>query len=302
MLYIILILLIISVFLAMRLFYVEKQIDSLIKQLTCINENNIHRKITIGLINKRIETLCKKINEIIDIKNQSEANKVKQEKHLRQTIANMSHDIRTPLTSIMGYIQFMKLDNITEEEKKHYLCIAEKRAKALECLLNDFYELSLIESLDYELDLKKLNINKVLQEIILEKYSDFVNKNIEPSIEIPDKNIYIIAEERALGRVIDNLLSNTIKYAKESIKISLKHEDNTVVLTISNIAANLTLQDVENIFDRFYMADKTRTGKGTGLGLSIAKGLVEKMNGNMKADMKNNMFNIYCTFAIIQFC
>ncbi|WP_251861148.1 HAMP domain-containing sensor histidine kinase [Clostridium sp. Marseille-Q2269] len=299
MLYIILILLIISVFLAMRLFYLEKQIDSLIKQLAYINESNIHRKITIGLINKRIETLCKKINEIIDIKNQSEANKVKQEKHLRQTIANMSHDIRTPLTSIMGYIQFMKLDNITEEEKNHYLCIAEKRAKALECLLNDFYELSLIESLDYELDLKRLNINKVLQEIILEKYADFANKNIEPSIEIPDKNIYIIAEEGALGRVIDNLLSNTIKYAKESIKISLKHEDNTVVLTISNIAANLTLQDVENIFDRFYMADKTRTGKGTGLGLSIAKGLVEKMNGNMKADMKNNMFNIYCIFSII---
>ncbi|MDU1320339.1 MAG: HAMP domain-containing sensor histidine kinase [Clostridium botulinum] len=300
MIYIILILLIILAFLVIRLSYIDKQIESLIKQLTDINKNKTDKKITIGLLNKRIEILSEKINEIIEVKKQSEANKVKIENDLRQTIANMSHDLRTPLTSIIGYIQFLKLDNISKEEKNEYLNIAERRAKVLESLLNDFYELSLIESLDYELNLEKLNINKILQGLILGKYADFMNRSIEPNIKIPKENIYIIAEEKSLERVIDNLLSNTIKYAKDNVDISLEEDDNTVLLKVSNNIINLTSQDVENIFDRFYMADKTRSGKGTGLGLAIAKGLVEKMNGNIRANMKDDIFSIYCTFQIIR--
>lgn len=300
MIYIILFLLIILAFLVIRLLYIDKQIESLIKQLTDINKNKTDKKITIGLLNKRIEILSEKINEIIEVKKQSEANKVKIENDLRQTIANMSHDLRTPLTSIIGYIQFLKLDNISKEEKNEYLNIAEQRAKVLESLLNDFYELSLIESLDYELNLEKLNINKILQELILGKYADFMNRSIKPNIKIPKENIYIIAEEKSLERVIDNLLSNTIKYAKDNVDISLEQDDNTVLLKVSNNIINLTSQDVENIFDRFYMADKTRSGKGTGLGLAIAKGLVEKMNGNIRANMKEDIFSIYCRFQIIR--
>jgi signal transduction histidine kinase len=300
MVYIILALLIIILaFLSARLFYVEKQVGSLTKQLTDINKNKIDKKITIGLSNKRIEKLAVKINEVIQVKKQSEANKVKIENDLRQTIANMSHDLRTPLTSIIGYIQFLKLDSISEEEKKEYLDVAEQRAKALEGLLNDFYELSLIESLDYELNLQKLNINKILQEIVLGKYADFMNRNIQPNIEIPDENIYIIAEQKSLERVIENLLGNCVKYAKDNLDICLKVEGNMVLLKISNTVKGLTSEDVKNIFDRFYMADKTRSGKGTGLGLAIAKGLVQKMKGNIAADITNDMFSISCMFKAV---
>lgn len=299
MIYIILTLLIISTFLGIRLFYVENQIESLTKQLAYINENKIDKKVTIGLLNKKIEALAQKINEIIQAKKQSEADKVKLENDLRQTIANMSHDLRTPLTSIKGYIQFLKLDDISENEKKEYLSVAEQRTKVLETLLNDFYELSLIDSLDFKLNLEKLNINKILQEVILGKYADFTNREIQPNIDIPKENIYIIAEQRSLERVIENLLSNSIKYAKDNIKISLEIEENSVLLKISNNTLDLTLEDVENVFNRFYMADKTRSGKGTGLGLAIAKELVKKMNGNITADMKDDMFNIYCRFQII---
>ena len=299
MIYIIFALLIISAFLGSRLFYVEKQVKSLTKQLQAINKNKRDKKITIGLLNKKIEVLAEEINEVIEVKKQSEANKVKVENDLRQTIANMSHDLRTPLTSIKGYIQFLKLHDITEEEKNEYLNIAEQRVKTLECLLNDFYELSLIESLDYEITLEKICLNRILQEVILGKYADFTNRNINPNIEMPEGNIYIIAEEKSLERVIENLLSNTIKYAKDNIKISLKVEENKALLKISNTAINLTSQDVENVFDRFYISDKTRSGTGTGLGLAIARGLVEKMSGTISADMKEDVFNIYCRFEII---
>ena len=296
MIYAILILFIISAYLFIRLSYVEKQIKSLTKQLTDINENKRDKSITIGLLNKNIESLAQEINDAIEIRRQSEADKIKTENNLRQTIADMSHDLRTPLTSIIGYIQLMELDNIDENEKKEYINIAGQRAKALESLLNDFYELSLIESMDYEINLKKLNITKVLQEDVLGRYADFAGMGIKPDIEIPDENIYIIADEKCIERVIENLLSNSIKYAKDKVNIVLKSEKDAAMLKISNTASNLTDQDAEKIFDRFYMADKTRSGNGTGLGLSIVKGLVEKMNGTVSADLKDNVLSIYCRF------
>lgn len=299
MIYIILVLLIISAFLGTRLFYVEKQVEILTKQLINININKIDKKITIGLLNKKIEALAEEINRVIQVKKKSEANKVKIENDLRQTIANMAHDLRTPLTSIIGYIQFLKLDDISLDEKKEYLDIAEQRAKALEALLNDFYQLSLIESLDYELNLQKLNINKILQEVLLGKYADFMNRNIEPNIEMPKENIYIIAEEKSLERIIENLLNNSVKYAKDNVSICLKIENNMALLKVSNTVKDLNVDDVKNIFDRFYMADKTRSGKGTGIGLAIVKGLVHKMNGNITADIKHDVLTIYCRFQIV---
>ncbi len=292
-------LLIILVILFARLFYIKKQIKSVTNQLIDINENNIEKKITIGLINPEIEALTKVINDTINMIKQCQASKVNFENDLKQTIANMSHDLRTPLTSIKGYIQFLKLDNVSDEDKKEYLNIAEQRTKSLESLLNDFYELSLVESVDFELNLKKINITNILQETLIGKYNDFINRDLKPDIQIPNENIYIIAEKKSLERIIENLLSNAIKYARDNVSICLEIYRNTVLLKITNTVTNLSSEDVEKIFDRFYMADKIRSGSGTGLGLSIAKGLIEKMNGNIIANMHDDMLSICCEFKIL---
>ncbi|WP_291570566.1 sensor histidine kinase [Clostridium sp. UBA4548] len=297
--YLVVVLLVTVFFLGFRLFYMESQVKSLTNQLAHINETKTNKRITIGLLNKSIEKLAEKINETIEIKLQSEANRVKVENDLRQTIANMSHDLRTPLTSIIGYIQFLKLEGINEQEKTEYLEVAEHRAKSLEILLNDFYELSLIDSLDYELNMEKLNINKILEQVALDRYADFMGRNINPSINIPSEALYIIGEKKSVERTIDNLLSNAIKYAKDVIDISLQVKENGAVLKISNTFTNLTQQDLENVFDRFYMSDKMRSEKGTGLGLSIAKGLVEKMGGSINCNIEEDMFNIYCQFKLM---
>jgi signal transduction histidine kinase len=296
MIYLIFILFITVIIISYRIFYVEKQIKSLIKQLTEINKEKGNKKVTLGLSNKRLERLAEVINENINIRKQSEANRIKVENDLRQTIANMSHDLRTPLTAIIGYLQLLKVDGIDEDEKKEFLDIAEHRAKSLEALLNDFYELSLIESLDYELNMERLNISKILQQIVLDRYSDFMERDISPNINIPDKNYYIIAEKKSIDRVIENVLTNAIKYAKDSIDISLQQEQEKILITISNTFTNLGEKDIANIFDRFYMTDKSRSGKGTGLGLAIAKGLVEKMDGNITANIDGSIFSICCSF------
>jgi signal transduction histidine kinase len=289
-------LLIISVVLFARLFYMKKQVISITNQLIDINENNIDKKVIIGLINPEIEALTKVINDTVNMRKQCEASKVKFQSDFKQTIANMSHDLRTPLTSIKGYIQFLKLEDLSDEDKKEYLNIAEQRTKSLEGLLNDFYELSLIESLDFELNLEKINITNVLQETLLGKYNDFISRELKPNIQIPNENIYIIAEKKSLERVIENLLSNTIKYARDNVSICLVINSDKVLLKITNTVTNLSSEEVGKIFDRFYMADKTRSSKGTGLGLSIVKSLVEKMNGSITADMKEDMLSICCEF------
>lgn len=296
MLYLIFILFIVVIIISYRMFYVEKQIKSLIKQLLEINKEKGNKKVTLGLSNNRLERLAEVINENIDIRKQSEANRIKVENDLRQTIANMSHDLRTPLTAIIGYLQLLKVDDINEDEKKEFLDIAEHRAKSLETLLNDFYELSLIESLDYQLNMERLNISKILQQIVLDRYSDFMERDISPNINIPDKNYYIIAEKKSIDRVIENVLTNAIKYAKDSIDISLQQKQEKILITISNTFTNIGEKDIANIFDRFYMADKSRSGKGTGLGLAIAKGLVEKMDGNITANIDGSIFSICCSF------
>lgn len=300
MVFVIGVLIIIIIYLIARSFYIEKQVESIANQLVDINKNKVDNKITIGLLNKKIEILAKEINNVIQIKKQSESNKIKLENDLRKTIANMSHDLRTPLTSIKGYIQFLKYkDDLKDDEKKEYLNIAEERTKTLEILLNDFYELSLIDSLDFEMKLEKVNISRILQEILMEKYADFQQRKLCPKIEISNENIYILADIKSLERIIENLLSNIIKYAKDNVSIYLEAVNNIVVLKISNSTYDLNSEDAEKIFDRFYMADKTRSGKGTGLGLAIAKELVEKMDGSIEADLVENMLSIICRFKIL---
>lgn len=274
----------------------KKEITNIEKQLKNINKNNENDKLTISLINKDIEKLTQSINNTLDLKRQSESNNIKLQCELKKTIANMSHDLRTPLTSIIGYIQFCKLDDVSIDEKKEYLHIAEERANSLKKLLNDFYELSLIESFDYEMKLENINISRILQEILLQRYSDFMGRNLEPKIEIQSDSINIIGDKKSLERIIENLLSNSIKYAKDHLDISLFLEDDIVVLKISNTVDNIECLEVSEIFDRFYMADKNRSGKGTGLGLSIVKSLIEKMNGDIEANIEKGMINIYCKF------
>lgn len=299
MIYIVISLIVILVFFIAHLQYNKKQINRVRNELMHINKEKADRKVTVGLLDKSIESLAEEINRTIDGRRESEANRVKFERELRQTIANMSHDLRTPLTSIIGYLQFLKLDNTNEEEKLEYLNIAEQRARVLEGLLNDFYELSLIDSIDFQIKFEKVNISRLIEEILLGKYSDFVNRNLSPKVEICSNMVNVLAEEKSLQRVIENLLSNVIKYAKDTVKISLRVERKEAVFTVSNNVSSLTKEDVENIFDRFYMADKTRSGNGTGVGLAVAKSLVNKMDGNISAEFDEEVLSISCRFKLI---
>lgn len=298
MIIVVIVLIIVIIVLFAHLFFIKKELKRVTRNLKSINNGTAINNLTISFFNKEIESLAEEINKNLDEKKQFEVDKIRFQNNFRKATSDISHDLRTPLTSIKGYIQFLKLGNLNESEKSEYIGIIEERVKTLEILLNDFYELSLIDSVEYELKFDKVNLSRVVQEALLSKYAEFSVKKVEPKICIEDKNIFIIGDNCALGRITDNLLSNAIKYFKSYIEISLTRENDYVIFKVINDTENLEKADKERIFDRFYMADKTRSGKGTGLGLSIAKELVLKMKGSINAEVKDNALIICCKFKM----
>ncbi|NLM04934.1 MAG: HAMP domain-containing histidine kinase [Clostridiales bacterium] len=279
-----------------RHLYIKHEILNVTKQLEEINKNKWDNKVTVGLLDKDFEKLGRAINEIIDLRKQCEAGKLRSERALKNAIADMSHDLRTPLTSVIGYLQFMKKVSSTAEEKAQYLDIAYERAKVLEEFLNDFYTLSLIDSAEYEINLERLDLSRALKEALVDRHNEFLERKLEMTFQIPDKSLYVIGDKQSLHRVIGNLLNNTLKYTKNRVVISLNTEKDLVTLEISNDAADLKTENLERFFDRFYRADNSRSEKGAGLGLAISKALMEKMGGDIEISMVSNMLNICCKF------
>lgn len=283
-----------------HLLFIKKELKNILNQLKNYNIRKTEKKIDITLLDKDIEKMAIEINNLIDLHALSNIEKKSAERELKQAIANISHDLRTPLTSILGYIQLIEKPEVTDEERKEYLAIAKDRAKRLQILLNDFFELSVIESVDHSLKLEKLGLNSIVEEIAINLYDQFNEQQIVPSIKIPQEQMNIIGDESAIKRVIENLVINAIRYSDGSVSITLEKNNTKVNLTISNDVKDITEKDVELFFNRFYTADQTRSGKGTGLGLSIAKALMDKMNGKLSAELKDSWLYVKCSWILTE--
>ena len=256
--------------------------------------NNLDEYVNIKTksVDKDVENLVENINLIFDSKQKVVAEKKKKEEELRASISNMSHDLRTPLTSIMGYLQMIKSEKPSEADKKEYMDIVEKRTKSLQKLISSFYDLSRIEGNEYNFNYKKVNLSNVLCENIAVFYNDFINNNIEPVIEIEEGIKEIISDEGAITRIFSNLIGNMIKHGESFVKITLKQENDMIITEFTNKATGLTQENVDKLFNRFYTVDNSRSDRNTGLGLYITKVLVEKLGYNITAKLENENLKI----------
>ena len=293
-LYLTVISIIAALFFLTRLFFIKKEIKNVTIQLNQINQHQTEKKIDIAFIDKDLEKLASEINQQIDFTKQANAEKRRTENELRQAIANISHDIRTPMTSILGYIQFLESDKLSQEQRNEYTTIVKNGALRLKVLLEDFFELSIIESADYPLKIETIKLNHVVPEVLVGFYEPFHQRGIEPILQLPEEEIAIKGDSSAVKRVLENLLNNAIKHSTGNVSIRLEKSQSSVQLTISNPADQLTENDIFLLFDRFYKADQTRTGKGAGLGLSIAKSLMKKMNGDLTAELQAEHLVMKC--------
>lgn len=291
----ILILLSISVILLVfYVFYLKNQIKSIGKQLEAISEGKTEKKIDISLLDRDIEYLAININRNIDFQRQLRIDVLRNEEKLKDSIASISHDLRTPLTSIMGYLQLLEKSELSDKQKEK-VDILKKKSELLQNLITSFFEITIIENDNVNVKLEKINLNNFLSDIMLSSIYSFKNANIEPIFEGPDTTIFIETDRLILQRIIQNLISNTLKYAHGYVKISLVQKEH-VELIFQNKVENSENINVNLLFEKFYTADKARSSGSTGLGLAIVKLLSKKIEAKAIAEIQDDILTLKIIF------
>ena len=279
-------LLIPSVYFSARFFLLSRNIKKSVEDFKYIFENrDSNRKLKLNHPDKNFENLLFEINRYLENTQANKLKYIKREEEIRKEIENISHDLRTPLTSIRGYLELINDETISEKEKKDYISIVQKRSKVLQNLIQDFYDLSRIENNDYNLNMEIVDINRELREQILLFYNDFEKKSIHVDINLDKNPALVKLDEGAIKRVFNNLIQNSIKYSKSSFCMSLIRNYNEVIIEFRNDVEDISKDELSLLFNRFYMKDKSRSSDSSGLGLTISKFLVESMNGEIDVEL-----------------
>ncbi len=282
-----------------RLMQERKQIMEITSQLKDYNKQATEMKVHMILSNKHLEALAIEINQVIAGRVEANANTLQVERELKQAIAGMSHDLRTPLTSIIGYMQLMEDQQLDESQKDGYLEIAQKRAIRLQKLLNDFFALSIVDSEDYPINLEAANLNALVKETLLSYYDQFEAMNLQPTVKLTNEEIVVLIDQQASKRVLENLLLNALQHSAGDIRISLEQQGTEAVLVIKNKLNHADHMQVDKLFERFYTTDQTRQSS-RGLGLTIVQSLMNRMEGKITAETQDEDFVVICKWKLIK--
>ncbi len=212
------------------------------------------------------------------------------DQELKNAITNISHDIRTPLTAICGYLALMKKID-SSDEMKRYINIIDERSQHMKKLTEELFAYSLIMNADDTVELEDVSLNKTLEDCIMEYYAALTERGITPTIDITENKIIRKLDKTHIDRAISNVISNAIKYSDGDFDIKLTN-DGTMIF--SNKASGMTSVEAARLFDRFYTVETGRNS--TGLGLSIARTFVEQMGGEIGAEYKDGRLIIKMSF------
>lgn len=250
----------------------------------------VEKPIDVVLIDKNLTGLAAEINISHSLQKEKELSILRKERRLKESVSNISHDLRTPLTSMIGYLQLLQKTKL-ENEQKEYLEISLARGRYLQTLIDDFYDISLLEDKENTPVMEKINLDNILADIILSFTEQFEERNIIPTITFADKPTYVKADETMLKRIVMNLVSNAVRYGTKELQIEIAHAD-YIEVNFTNRIQNQQNIDISRLFDKFYTADLSRNHSGSGLGLYIVKVLAEKMGGEVTATLQEQTLNI----------
>lgn len=275
----------------------QRQVKDICRQLAFLMKHDsnmlIHREFDLG----GIGMLSDRLNDLLELRRKEKQYYQEKETLIADTYTNLSHDIRTPLTSLDGYFQLMEAcENV--EEQRRYLNIIHERIHSLNEMLEELFMFTKLKNESYRLELTSCCINRILKETVFSYYDDWVRREIQPDIQITEEQLYIDGNKQGLSRIIQNVIKNGLDHGEKKIRIVLKREQNQAVLRISNQVTASERIDIEHVFDRFYKADAARSKTSTGLGLSIAREFVRRMNGEIGAKIEENEFIVEMRFNL----
>lgn len=280
---------------AINLYYVKEEGQRLAEGVL---GDEISSKLTISSIRahgRNLDQIKKEINKAVE-------QELKSERLRNELITNVSHDIKTPLTSIKSYVDFLQNGNLSEKERKDYLEIVAKNTDKLTVLAKNLIEVSQITSGNIEVKSEKTNLNIIIEQTIEEFAFKFDNNELIPRISLPENDIFIMGDGEWLWRIFSNLLNNACKYAARGtdVEISLDESDGKAHIRISNISNSALNVEGDELFERFVRGDSSRHTEGNGLGLSIARSLAEHQGGTLDVSVKDEKFTAFLIFDSVK--
>lgn len=280
---------------AINLHYVKEEGERIAEG---IMGEGVSDKLTISSIRahgRNLDQIKREINRAME-------QELKSEKLKSELITNVSHDLKTPLTSIKNYVDFLQRDDLSEEDRKKYTATIARHTHKLSMLLNDLIEASQISSGSIDINLEKTSLNIMLEQTLEEFSIKLEQSELLPRVVMPDKDVYIMGDGKWLWRIFANLLNNACKYAARGtdVEITLEEKDGRADLEISNISSTALNVEGEELFERFVRGDSSRHTEGNGLGLSIARSLAELQGGTMEVSVSGEKFTAVLSFEAVE--
>ncbi len=282
--------------LLIRAHILKKQLRVMKAELPLTRDKSYNRQLTVELVDKDLTTLAAEMNKNLDYQKQLKLTSEQTERIMKQSVSDIAHDLRTPLTVIKGNLQMLQSTEQLSAKGSEYLRICTERSDMMKQMADDFFELAVLESDSSTPQLSRTDLTAALIEFILDNEAVVTSAGFTPDIQLPEKSVFAMAEPSMLSRMLSNLLNNILKHAQGRFAIRLSETESGCVICFENELRPDIRPDPQRLFERTYRADSSRNGGGAGLGLYIVKLLAQKMDAETSAEVVNNALAVRIYF------
>ncbi|SHL02815.1 Signal transduction histidine kinase [Anaerocolumna jejuensis DSM 15929] len=280
----------------LKLIGVKRQLRDMTDALNDIWAGNGNRKI-LAADNELTAELSFKMNEIVYAYEEQLSQLRAADETNRQLMTSLSHDVRTPLTTLLGYLDAVHRGVVTGKERENYLEIARRKAHDLKEYIDILFDWFKLNSSEFSLSIEQVELSELTRNILKDWIPIFEEKKLNYEIELPDKPLLTKVDLDGYARIINNLVQNVMNHSQASqIKIEMSQTESDIKIFVEDNGIGIEKSDLQHIFERLYKCDKGRSNKGSGLGLAIVGQMVEKMNGRITVQSEPDKYTIFTVF------
>ncbi len=299
------ILLLICIVLTLYIRAMKREMRDFQEELKLTMAPSYNRQLRVTLFDKDLTNLTTQMNRNLEYQKELKHRAKQSETRMKQAVSDIAHDLRTPLTVIKGNLQMLQSSECLGEKEHTYLTICLDKADTLKNMIDDFFEMSVLESDSTQAQLEEVDMTGLLAQFIVDNEVLIREHNLEPELQLPDKSVMVSANSQMVMRMFSNLLNNVLKYAKKSFHLQMREVQTDMhalcEITFSNGLEPHTTLDVEHLFERTYRGEHARSGSGAGLGLYIVRLLAKKQNAEVFAKIRENELEIIIQFSMKKF-
>ena len=289
------------IILLIYIYRMKRELRNIKEELVATTDKSYNRQISIVLQDKDLVGMTTQLNKNLDYQKQLKLETEKAEKSIRQSVSDIAHDLRTPLTVMKGNLQMLRMEEGLSHKGTQYVDSCMQKADEMREMADDFFQLSLLESDLEEVERKRVDMTERLLQFLATHEAVVRTKGMEPEVVFPEKSVFVLADEKLLDRIFGNLLNNVLRHAKGDtfeIRLEEKQEAGECIITFTNEVDVPETLNTDALFNRTYRGERARTGNGAGLGLYIVKLLAEKQKARTKAQIKENTLEISVIFPL----